>query len=83
MKTSSKKIAKNGSITIPKQMRTEAGYFSGNAVDLEMTDNGIRITKHVANCQFCGSVNNIHTVDGITICADCAHKLHEAVMADD
>jgi bifunctional DNA-binding transcriptional regulator/antitoxin component of YhaV-PrlF toxin-antitoxin module len=34
MKTS-KRICKNGSITLPKQIRGEAGLFPGNAVDIE------------------------------------------------
>lgn len=30
--TTSKRICKNGSITLPKQIRAEAGMFPGNAV---------------------------------------------------
>lgn len=39
MKTS-KKICKNGSITLPKQIRGEAGLFPGNAVDIETSTDG-------------------------------------------
>jgi transcriptional pleiotropic regulator of transition state genes len=76
----SKKIAKNGAITLPKKLRTEVGFFGGNAVDIEMADDGVKIKKHCPTCQMCGNVQNVVMVDGIEICADCAHKLHEAVM---
>ena len=39
MKTS-KRICKNGSITLPKQIRGEAGLFPGNAVDIETSTDG-------------------------------------------
>lgn len=78
-----KKISKNGSITLPKQLRTEAGIFAGNAVDIEMTNEGIKIKKHVPTCHFCGNTENVKNVIGIDICRDCAAKIHKAVVCDD
>lgn len=79
----SKKINKNGSITLPKQLRTEAGLFKGNAVDIVMSDDGITITKHVPTCSFCGSTERVRSVMGIEICRDCAAKIHKAVVCDE
>jgi len=78
-----KKVTKSGAITLPKQMRTEAGIFAGNAVDIEMSDDGIKIKKHVQTCHFCGSVNGVKNVMGIDICRDCAAKIHKAVICDE
>lgn len=79
----SKKIAKNGSITLPKKLRAEAGYFGGNAVDIIQDGDTVTIKPHVPVCRFCGAVDNVKTVLGINICTDCAHKIHEAVISDD
>ncbi len=78
----SKKINKNGSITLPKQVRSEVGIFAGNSVDIEMSDDGIRIRKHVSNCHFCGNTENVKNVMGIDICPDCAARIHKAVVCD-
>ena len=59
MKTS-KRICKNGSITLPKQIRGEAGLFPGNAVDIETsTDGTVTIKPSAPCCRFCGTVENV------------------------
>lgn len=79
----SKRIAKNGSITLPKKLRSEAGYFDGNAVDIMQDGDTVTITPHVPVCRFCGTADNVKAVLGINICTDCAHKIHEAVINND
>lgn len=76
----SKKVNKNGSITLPKQLRTESGLFAGNAVDIEQRGEEIIVKKHVQTCHFCGSVNGVKNVMGIDICRDCAAKIHQKVV---
>lgn len=44
----SKKIQKNGSISIPKDMRFETGFYSGTAVDIRSDGEKIVITPHAA-----------------------------------
>ena len=78
----SKKINKNGSITLPKQVRSEVGIFAGNSVDIEMSDDGIRIRKHISTCRFCGSTENVKSAMGIDICPDCAARIHKSVVCD-
>ncbi len=75
MKTS-KRICKNGSLTLPKQIRAEAGLFPGNAVDIEVSPTGkIIIAPSAPCCRFCGSPEKLFTADGIQICKTCATKI--------
>lgn len=79
----SKKVNKNGSITLPKQLRTESGIISGKAVDIEQRGEEIVIRKHAQTCHFCGNAENVKNVMGIDICRDCAAKIHKVVACDD
>lgn len=75
MKTS-KKICKNGSITLPKQIRGEVGLFPGNAVDIETNlDGSVTIKTSAPCCRFCGTVENVIVADDVIICRRCAQKL--------
>lgn len=79
----SKRVNRNGSITLPKQLRTEAGIISGKAVDIEHRGDEIIIKKHAHTCHFCGNAENVKNVMGIDICKACATKLHKAVVCDE
>lgn len=79
----SKKITKNGGITIPKVMRVESGIHPGVGVDVKQDGDSIIITPHVNVCRFCSSPQNVKSVMGIDICPDCAAKIHEAVISSD
>lgn len=71
-----KKINKNGSVTIPKDVRAQAGLFSGNGVEIDARDDGSVLIKPAApSCRFCGSLTQILTVENIVICMDCAKKI--------
>lgn len=75
MKTS-KKICKNGAITLPKQLRAEAGLFPGNAVDIAVeADGAITIKQSAPCCRFCGSVESVIVADDVVICKSCANKI--------
>lgn len=83
MKTS-KRICKNGSLTLPKQVRAEAGLFPGNAVDVEMqSDGSISIKPAVPCCHFCGSPEQLINVENIVICKHCATKVLAKVDVTD
>lgn len=72
----SKKICKNGSITLPKQVRAEAGLFPGNAVDISTAaDGSVTLRPSAPCCRFCGSVENVIKADNVIICRKCAEKL--------
>ena len=70
-----KKLGKRGGITIPQQLRHEAGIMPGAPLDIEAVPGSILITKHVPSCNICGSTENVLTVQGFEICATCAVSL--------
>lgn len=79
MKTS-KKICKNGAITLPKVFRAEAGLFPGNAVDIESNaDGSVTIKSSIPCCHFCGSADVLKVDENIVICKSCAKKILEKV----
>lgn len=79
-----KKINKNGSITIPKEMRVDVGLFPGNGVSVETAEDGtITIKPAVDCCRFCGSPENVLTVNKIKICNNCATQILAKVDVTD
>lgn len=82
MKTSKQLNNKSG-ITIPKQIRAEAGWFPGMAMDVEATSEGVLIKKHVPTCQFCGTIDKVAQVLGIEVCLKCGEKIAEAVSRNE
>ena len=77
-----KKINKNGTVTIPKSIRTQAGLFSGNGVEIDArTDGSVLIKPSAPSCRFCGSLTNVVKADNIVICQNCAKKIIAKVDA--
>ena len=68
--TVSKRVAKSGAVTLPRQLRQETGILPGVPVDIEADEDGVHIRKHVPTCHFCGTVDDVKTVCGIEICVD-------------
>lgn len=75
--TVSKKVAKSGAITLPRQIRQETGIFPGTPVDIDQDDMGVHIRKHVPVCRLCGSVDDVKSACGMEICRLCAAKVME------
>lgn len=73
----SKKIAKSGAVTLPRQIRQETGILPGVPVDVETDENGIHIRKHTRSCRFCGTVDDVAEACGIEVCRGCAAKIWE------
>ena len=63
--TVSKRVAKSGAVTLPRQLRQETGILPGVPVDIEADEDGVHIRKHVPTCHFCGTVDDVKTVCGI------------------
>lgn len=79
-----KKINKNGSITIPKNLRAEAGLFPGNGVEVEANaDGSVTVKAVVPCCHFCGSPDGVIKADNIRICKKCATKVLAKVDVTD
>ncbi|MCM1525516.1 MAG: AbrB/MazE/SpoVT family DNA-binding domain-containing protein, partial [Ruminococcus sp.] len=73
----SKKLTKNRSLTIPKDIAAAAGIIGGTAVDLTSSAGGIIITKHVPACVYCGSAESVKVLRGTEICAKCAEEIRK------
>lgn len=79
MNTKSKKLTSKAGLTIPKDMRFDAGFTPGMAIDLIPTTDGILVKPHVPTCRFCGSIESIGTVKDMDVCAKCAKELVQEV----
>lgn len=75
----SKKLSSKAAITIPKDIRLDAGFVGGMAVDIEKTPDGILIKPHRPTCRFCGSIESVQTIMGMEMCSECAAKLLKEV----
>jgi len=76
----SKKVAKSGAITLPRQLRQETGILPGVPVDIVTDENGLHISKHVPACFHCGTVDDVKDVYGLEICGGCARKIAEVFV---
>lgn len=47
--TVSKRVAKSGAVTLPRQLRQETGILPGVPVDIEADEDGVHIRKHVTS----------------------------------
>jgi bifunctional DNA-binding transcriptional regulator/antitoxin component of YhaV-PrlF toxin-antitoxin module len=74
-----KRLTSKSGITIPKDMRAEAGFFPSMSVDMTSTPDGIVIKPHVPVCRFCGSVDIIVTEKKIPVCRSCAEDIQREV----
>lgn len=75
----SKVLSQRRSLTIPKDVAAKLGLFSGHAVDLEATEDGLLIRNHVLTCRFCGSTESVGTIKGEEVCAKCANEIRKEI----
>jgi transcriptional pleiotropic regulator of transition state genes len=72
----SKQLTNKSSLTIPKDMRAEAGFFPGMAVDMETVRDGILVKPHVPVCRFCGRPEGVKKVaQTMDVCPSCRQAL--------
>ena len=81
--TVSKRVGQRGGVTIPQQLRHEAGILPGAPVDIEASDDGIVIRKHVPTCSLCGSVEHVIKFKGLEICGLCAAEAADAACENE
>lgn len=74
-----KKLTSKAGITIPKDIRLNAGFTGGMAVDIVETDEGILIRKHRPTCKYCGSIESVGTFKCDEVCAPCATNIYKEV----
>lgn len=69
-----KKVNKAGGITIPQQFRHALNIPKGAAVEIEEADGALVIRKHIPTCMVCGTAENIHVINDVELCEECAKK---------
>lgn len=73
-----RKLQGNGSISIPAQMRRSLGLEPGDALELEVQQNGdILLKGYYPKCTFCESTKNLQMVKGVRMCLGCYDKLRK------
>lgn len=71
-----KRLNKQSGLTIPKDIRAQAGFFPGMAVDVSVDEQQqVIVRQHIPTCQLCGSITEVRSVAGITICKSCAQTI--------
>jgi transcriptional pleiotropic regulator of transition state genes len=68
-----------GRVCIPIELRRTFDINIGDSMEIFTNDEGIFIRKYNPGCVLCGSLENVHTVDGVKICKKCAEKIAKAV----
>lgn len=69
-----KKINKNGSVTLPVELRRITGMQVGDGVEARIFRNGILVVPAVRHCVICENTENITVVDGRPLCKECIEK---------
>lgn len=71
-----KRIARSGSIGIPVGLRREQNLQPGDAMDVEVDNNGrVILTPHLPRCVFCSGTEEVHLYRGKGICRTCAAQI--------
>lgn len=70
-----KKLSSHGSISIPVDMRREIGIQGGDPMEVSLEADKITVKPYTPRCIFCESTDNVKTLYGKGICADCAEKV--------
>jgi len=68
-----------GRIVIPKELRDTFKINTGDAMEIFTNNDGIVIRKYNPGCALCGGLDDVHNVDGIKICKECAEKIAKVV----
>lgn len=79
----SKVLSKNGSLTIPSDIRREYNYLGGEAVDIEIEDGKIIVSPHTPRCMFCGSIKDIREIWGRNFCTGCMEIIAKELRPHD
>ena len=71
-----KKIGKNGGITIPSNLRRDLGVEGGEKVNIAVANDGSIIIKRIeGNCIMCGGHENLKVVEKKFLCQGCIENI--------
>lgn len=70
-----KKVARNGSISIPISVRRDMGIQSGDALEVTVTEDKMILQPYQIRCCFCGTLDGVRKYEGRGICEECIRKV--------
>lgn len=74
-----RKVDELGRIVLPVELRRTLSIEEKDPVEIFVDGDTIVLRKYQPGCVACGTIENLITVDGTTICHKCAERLYEAV----
>ena len=72
-----------GRVVIPKELRKTYQINEGDPLEIFVEDDQLILKKYEGNepkCAVCGGYDNLHLVEGISICKGCALAVTDMVM---
>lgn len=64
-----------GRVVIPIELRRNLGISAEDSLEIFVDGEFIMLKKYEPTCVFCGSADNLSTVHGKNICAECIDDL--------
>lgn len=78
----SKQIQRNGSLSIPADIRRNSGLFApGSAVDITSEDGKLVIAPHTPCCIHCGSTEKVLKFKDRFVCGSCVEDLNDLILS--
>jgi transcriptional pleiotropic regulator of transition state genes len=64
-----------GRVVMPKELRRTLGIDAGDPVEFFVDGERVVIKKYTPGCMLCGSLEQLHTIEGKQICMECRIKI--------
>ena len=77
MKGVVRKIDPLGRLVIPIELRRELGWRENEPVEIVVSDKQVIVKKYESSCIMCGCLDDIHKVNGKSICNTCIEEIKE------
>lgn len=70
-----KRIPSSGCLTVPKEIRVDAGFTPHKAVEIISNEDGSITIKSVFDtCRICGSPDDVKVIENTNLCSECIKK---------
>lgn len=70
-----RKVDELGRIVIPKELRRTLNINEGDSLDIYTNGERIMLKKYAPGCTLCGSLDQLHTLEGKNVCLECRIKI--------
>lgn len=74
-----KKIAKNGSLTLPRLVREQLGMYPHTGISIDIIDGKVVIDKSAPGCILCGNTDDLIKRGSHNVCRHCVSELSKEV----